>query len=337
MKRIATTALLALLALSLFSLTSITWALPEGEEEVSLGEFSLEELSFEEGENSAEEDLAKDSYGNDLSSAKTAASVAEEESVDGLYQIAIGGETAGSGGLSTLASSNAPILNSAYSSVGPSAVVDWGGHTYAVYDVRAQWPVADSFSRLKGGHLVTITSAGEQAMVRQLLTGAGVDVAWIGLDYSQGYWRWVTGEVLGYNNFVPFPVDPPLDFRGVFYAVAGYAEGQDSSGGVIASWPVLAGGWTGWTADTWSPTAFVCEWEGSYIPPNAENTQARSVGEAYWADPVDLSAGAQTVDLSYLDMTISIPFSFDLSYRSDRLTPGEMGRGWRQHLPHQHL
>jgi hypothetical protein len=160
-RALPSTLLILSLMLSLFLLPSLVWALPADEKGTSSEEYSFEDPSLEEGEDSGEEDLDEDIYEDVLSSTGVTAFVTEEETADGSYQDWIRGESLGTGILSTLASSNAPTLTSPYSSIDPSMVIDWGGHTYAVYDVKAQWPVANSFCQLRGGHLVTITNIAE--------------------------------------------------------------------------------------------------------------------------------------------------------------------------------
>jgi hypothetical protein len=80
------------------------------------------------------------------------------------------------------------------------------GHWYARTAVQGAWPEVQAHCVSRGGHLVTITSAPENAFARSLLPGAA---AWIGGFQPAGTceplcdWRWVTGEPWGYAPWAP--------------------------------------------------------------------------------------------------------------------------------------
>ena len=52
----------------------------------------------------------------------------------------------------------------------------------------------------KGGSLVSIESAYQQARVLKLLKGATFDVYWLGLNEIEveGYWEWTDGSTYSY-------------------------------------------------------------------------------------------------------------------------------------------
>ena len=86
-----------------------------------------------------------------------------------------------------------------------SPVQLYGGHTYYLSNASTTWAAANTAAINAGGHLVSITSSGENTFVSGfLLTG------WIGYFqnhsspyYSEpaGGWEWTTGEVSGYTNW----------------------------------------------------------------------------------------------------------------------------------------
>ena len=89
----------------------------------------------------------------------------------------------------------------------------YGGHYYKVQDNLSPilWTLADSnatyySSPVHGnwkGHLVAITSLGENEFVKGLLAAAGASSAWIGATDAavEGTWTWVTGETWSYEQW----------------------------------------------------------------------------------------------------------------------------------------
>ena len=82
------------------------------------------------------------------------------------------------------------------------------GHWYALTAVQGTWPAVRADCESRGGHLVTITSAPENAFASPL-AGAGSTTAWIGAFQPAGTceplcdWRWVTGEPWDYAEWAP--------------------------------------------------------------------------------------------------------------------------------------
>lgn len=76
--------------------------------------------------------------------------------------------------------------------------VEKNGHTYVLYDIGVTWHEAKELCEELGGHLVTITSAEEQALIEQLISYGEKKQYWIGLDTHVG---WVTGEAISYTNW----------------------------------------------------------------------------------------------------------------------------------------
>ncbi len=79
----------------------------------------------------------------------------------------------------------------------------YNGHRYKVFsDVNTTWDEAKAYAESLGGHLVTITDAGEQAAVETLLQAetAPKNSYWLG-GYREGSvydegWQWLTGETI---------------------------------------------------------------------------------------------------------------------------------------------
>jgi len=75
---------------------------------------------------------------------------------------------------------------------------NYNGHSYYRSTGTAVWTTAKTNCSNMGGHLVTITSSGEQNFLYALWPSG-----WIGLtdEVTEGTWRWVTGETYSYSNW----------------------------------------------------------------------------------------------------------------------------------------
>ncbi|MGD2250120.1 MAG: lectin-like protein [Candidatus Methanofastidiosia archaeon] len=76
----------------------------------------------------------------------------------------------------------------------------YNGHEYKLITTTKTWADAKNDCLDRGGHLVSITSSGENDFVDQLI---GSNCVWIGLtdEDTEGTWEWVTGEDYSYNNW----------------------------------------------------------------------------------------------------------------------------------------
>ncbi len=82
-----------------------------------------------------------------------------------------------------------------------SSITAENGHTYTFYTGADSYEKAASYAKEVGGYLATVTSADEQAIVNTLLKNAPVPFAWMGLNVTNGEYRWGTGENYLYQNF----------------------------------------------------------------------------------------------------------------------------------------
>ena len=71
-------------------------------------------------------------------------------------------------------------------------------HRYILVNAKMTWEDAETVCEAMGGHLVTITSAAEQALVAGLARASGVDSVWLGAKRGKDgkFSEWITGEKL---------------------------------------------------------------------------------------------------------------------------------------------
>jgi hypothetical protein len=79
----------------------------------------------------------------------------------------------------------------------------YNGHGYYLSDKAFNWQVAKSMATSVGGHLVTITDAGENAFIYNKFRQVDNYGPWIGLynTGTMGSFAWVTGEPVNYTNW----------------------------------------------------------------------------------------------------------------------------------------
>ncbi|MCC8046410.1 MAG: Ig-like domain-containing protein [Clostridiales bacterium] len=93
----------------------------------------------------------------------------------------------------------------------PDDAVSYNGHFYYIYEVQTSLEDAESKCEKAGGHLVTITSLGEQDTVSSLVAGVS-GCLFIGAQKSDDTWQWITGETWLYTNWAsgePNQQNPP--------------------------------------------------------------------------------------------------------------------------------
>ena len=82
-----------------------------------------------------------------------------------------------------------------------SAMIE-NGHIYKIFDVNVSWFDAYTYCESIGGHLVTITSAEEQALIENYMSSISfTKYAWIGAYTDCINWHWVTDEEFEYTNW----------------------------------------------------------------------------------------------------------------------------------------
>lgn len=127
----------------------------------------------------------------------------------------------------------------------PSEAQKWKGNYYMVYDELMEWDEAEEWCESIGGHLVTITTSGEQNFINSLELNC-TDY-WMGATdaVEEGEWKWITGETWHYEN---------------------WHEDQPDNAEQVENYLVLVSSWD----NEWNDVpiegvstnlGFICEWE----------------------------------------------------------------------------
>ena len=134
-------------------------------------------------------------------------------------------------------------------------IEEYNGHYYKVFNDGMTWAQAKQRCERLGGHLVTITSNLEQAIVKELLINQGTKgYYWTsGVRNSDDSWSWTTGEKFSYSNWGN---GEPNNGVGNEDIVTLYRSGiwNDSPAEGISDIPNLA-------FYKVENSGFVCEWE----------------------------------------------------------------------------
>lgn len=84
-----------------------------------------------------------------------------------------------------------------------AGIEEYNGHYYKVFNDSFNWAQAKRRCEEIGGHLVTITSNTEQAIVKELIVSQGTKgYYWTGgVRNSDDSWSWITDENFSYSNW----------------------------------------------------------------------------------------------------------------------------------------
>ena len=131
----------------------------------------------------------------------------------------------------------------------PSTAQKYKNHYYQIYYYGSgddkSWAAAQAFCKKRGGHLVTLTSSGEEDFVQNLKSYSGDDIWLGGYCTSNHVWKWVTGEKWRYTNWRSG--EPSYS----------YNDTENKLGIYCGS------GWNDFEPDATCMDAFVCEWDYS--------------------------------------------------------------------------
>ncbi len=79
----------------------------------------------------------------------------------------------------------------------------FNGKKYQLFDKHMKWSEAKEYCEQIGGHLITITSAEEEAFMEDLIRKGQNVMYWMGgkYDFNKSKWEWITGEGFTYSNW----------------------------------------------------------------------------------------------------------------------------------------
>ncbi|WP_423055595.1 lectin-like protein [Acetobacterium carbinolicum] len=85
----------------------------------------------------------------------------------------------------------------------PVKTVKKNGKTYSIYNQLLNWDEAKAKAESLGGILMSITSAEENEIAKELIQTADRGVYWVGGTdgIKEGTWQWLTGESFNYSNW----------------------------------------------------------------------------------------------------------------------------------------
>ena len=133
----------------------------------------------------------------------------------------------------------------------------YAGHLYAAFDAKVNWYDAYKICDRLDGHLVTITSDKEQAIITEIINSRTIPVAndyyyWAGGLQVDASWTWITGESFEYLNWGSKEPDGPKSQ----WLLAIASTSKMSSGNThykVGEWEDLN--------NNQMEEGFICEWE----------------------------------------------------------------------------
>ena len=148
----------------------------------------------------------------------------------------------------------------------------YAGHLYAAFDIPSHWFEAYQICESLGGHIVTITSPHEQALIFDMIYQGKTDNGyfewiteegyWLGAIKNTSGWEWITGEKFEYSNWDQ--QEPSNNNAEVFLGMNACGEWHNCSYTHIGS--------TG--------LKFICEWELDIVETEHFFTEWETITEA---------------------------------------------------------
>lgn len=150
----------------------------------------------------------------------------------------------------------------AYSSDIPSGVVEYNGHSYKLYEAPMVWEEAKKYCEKLGGHLVSITSEGEQKIINQMLEKGNKNSYFIGAqrDANGEFNTWVTGEKIKYTHYAIYQPD---NWHGEDVLMVYRNENPNATSSALGEWNDIKNDGTCEGSDVFGVDnfGFICEWD----------------------------------------------------------------------------
>ncbi len=167
-------------------------------------------------------------------------------------------------------------------------VMNWNGHSYALFDGYGSWEEAEAYCESMGGHLATITSQEENDAVYTFAQSMSCDNVYIGYSDTaeEGIWTWVNGEESDYANWNEGEPN-------------GFSEGENYA------LMVYNGCWydSEYTPSYENgPIIFVCEWDSEVTGTENINVEDIVLPEPEETEPAESLETAAEIDQSDPEM-----------------------------------
>ena len=148
-----------------------------------------------------------------------------------------------------------------------SSLVSYNGHHYKLFNDAMKWSEAKRVCEQRGGHLVTITSSGEQKLIEKMIAKGEKRNYWLGgktVKSGVDQYTWITGEKMTYTNWETDDCRSWGSYKGRERYIEDCLYMINHSFGTIGKWDDINDEgyralWAGYF-DT-GAFGFICEWD----------------------------------------------------------------------------
>lgn len=182
----------------------------------------------------------------------------------------------------------------------------YNGHCYKLFNDGTTWEQAKAACERQGGHLVSITSAQEQAVVENLLRNKGnKNNYWLGGYRNGNTWTWVTGERFSYTHWSG---GQPDNFQGRENRLSMYRNRNPYGYNNLGEWNDSAADGVCNNEPFFGAANFgyICEWDSDPNTNTNNSVDGRLKGDVNGDGKVDKS-DADMLDQYIIGLRSSIP------------------------------
>ncbi len=155
---------------------------------------------------------------------------------------------------------------------------EFNGHTYKIVDTGISWTEANEECKKVGGHLATINSVEEQNYIQSLFNSNSKNCYWIGGQYVDNSWRWITSEPFLYQYWAP---NEPNNQEGQETFLHMYGQVRTDGEGLkeVGQWNDASNNGAIYADEFYSIDNFgyICEWDNQAIDPKPDPDDDKTV------------------------------------------------------------
>lgn len=192
----------------------------------------------------------------------------------------------------------------------------YNGHCYKLFNNGMTWEQAKAACERQGGHLVTITSSQEQAVIENLLRSRGnKNNYWLGAYRNGSSWAWVTGERFSYTHWSG---GQPDNFRGRENRLSMYRNRNPRGYNKLGEWNDSAPDGVCNNEPFFGAANFgyICEWDSDPNTNSNNSVDGRLKGDVNGDGKVDKS-DADMLNQYIVGLRSSIPCPKNADMNSD--------------------